>query len=131
MVSQLRFDGLYVADLESHYSFIRFYADGSLASASVSKPATATEVWVWLGEPGRYESRGTYLVTGSEIEFDSTLPGSYDPRDGTECPEVRVNYKGSIQSDGALNLHSRSEATGHEMDAIYRFEPTDEPSGSV
>lgn len=131
MLNQLRFDGLYVADLEECLSFIRFYEDGSLASASVSRPATASQVWVWLGQPDGFESRGTYQLNGPEIEFDSTQPGSFDLRDGTEFPEVRVNYKGSTLVDGALSLHSRSEATGHEMDAIYRFEPIGEPSGSA
>jgi hypothetical protein len=92
-----------------------------VVSASVVALGKPEEVWAWLGSEGRTDSRGRYEVSNSEISFYTVFPGSIDYRDGTETPDIRVEYKGSIIEDGSLFLYSHSLLTDHRDEETYRF----------
>jgi len=122
--SLIRFDGLYFSKPlgdGSYRSFLRFFANGEVVSASVQTPATPKDVWAWLGASGRTDSKGEFQISGSEISFYTVFPGSIDYRDGTEFPEIRVEYAGSITEDGSLTLQFHSVLTDSRGEETYSF----------
>ena len=123
MSSSLRFDGLYVSNLldGGYRSYLRFLSDGQVFSASVAEPSKPEQVWTWLGTYGYTSPSGRYTEDGSTLSFETVLLGSVDYRDGSETPDIRVEYSGSILGDGSLSLDCHSHATGYRATETYEF----------
>jgi len=120
----IRFDGLYVSEPlgdGSYRSFFRFYPNGEVVSSSVLATGTPEQVWAWLGSEGRTDSKGRFEVADGEVSFYTIFPGSIDYRDGTEFPEIRVEYKGPILEDGSLRMQFHSLLTDNRGEETYRF----------
>jgi hypothetical protein len=103
----LRFDGLYATELsDGARYYARFFPDGYVATSnSIGSPE---QVIRWIGREAPMPDGGTYVVTGSKVQFDSTN------KNGT------VKYEGDIEQN-ALVLRSHSLINGHRGVARYIF----------
>jgi hypothetical protein len=109
----LRFDGLYRAAATSkageqlpHSNYLRFYADGTVLSAS--SEGTPQDVARWLDKNHNDNGVGCATTRAGVIQIVRTSPAG------------KVEYTGKAQGED-LMLHIRSN--GHERDENYRFSP--------
>jgi hypothetical protein len=111
----VRFDGLYQASpgrLESYWYYLRFYADGTVLSASST--GTPAQVANWLTKAKADAGSGCATVDSRKIRFGDTSSA------GT------VDYSGTVEND-SLALHSVSHINGHVADEVFRFVPVQLP----
>lgn len=102
----LRFDGLYWAQMSSCRSYLRFYADGTVLQASTS--GEPEQIARWFGKAHTDLPRGTYTFEGMSIEFSTASS------DGT------VDYEGQV-NDEAIELSSHSRINGHKDRTTFSF----------
>src|SRR5256885_15297713 len=71
LVPSVRIDGVYQSKkISDYYSYLRFFADGSLIDASSS--GTPDDIFKWFNKEwakNSYASKGTYTISGSNIQF--------------------------------------------------------------
>lgn len=111
----LRYDGLYVTDEISGTprSYLRFYADGSVAMASVSGPSTPQDVAAWLTPSHAFSAHGTYDIQRDRISVSVT------PRTpATSAPASAIFYQGVIRGD---EIELDRGGAGEVVIANYRF----------
>lgn len=104
--SPLHFEGLYRAKINNGYSYLRFYADGTVLAASSAK--VPKEVARWFDKDNIF-TKGYYKVEGTRLKF--SIMDKYDS----------LYYSGYItQKRIKLKVfnHSGEEA---EDDRVYRF----------
>lgn len=108
-----RFDGLYLAKNkdQTYDSYLRFYPDDIVLTASVSQPNTVEQVAQWFGKNNQWLPRGPYRRLGAQIAFT------------TVWEEVVVEYVGMLLNDQIICLESYSHATKYREVKWYAFEP--------
>jgi hypothetical protein len=114
--ASLRFDGLYhsITHLSSD-KFLRFYPEGTVISASISKPATAEEIGQWFGKGHDYSSVGEYKRSGAQIGFTTVYQIDL-------IHNVVVDHIGAIIDSNTICLESYSHATKHRDLQYFFFE---------
>jgi hypothetical protein len=102
----LRYDGIYQAEEDDYYLYLRFFDDGTvLVATSNGQPE---EVIGWIQKDHPFVSSGAYAVSGKDITFSAASPNGV------------VDYDGELGEE-ALSLHSYSHINGFQSERKYRF----------
>ena len=112
----IHFDGFYqtVCDIDSTerdttISFLRFYPDGKVISASLGEFGNVNDLKKWFNLRQKNPSLGFYTITGTRIYFTTTS------NEGT------VVYDGQIQNNYYLDLTVKSLINGFLSNEKYYF----------
>lgn len=116
-----RFDGLYVSDemdaTPNYTSYIRFYADGAVAMASVRDPSTPEEVAAWLTPAHVWSATGRYeMRAGGRLNLSVARRSSANEAGAG----VANAYQGVIRGD---ELQLDRGGRGEVIIDTYRFVP--------
>lgn len=108
----VRYDGLYAYVAEPYTQLLRFYADGSVLSATTTGWAPEVARWFTRENPMPHIGRGQYEISGNLITFT------------TKIDTGAVEYAGTVNVEGTeLRLHTLSRINGHQSDGVWRFVP--------
>jgi hypothetical protein len=102
----LRYDGIYQAEEDDYYLYLRFFDDGTVLSASSNGQPEEVIGWFQKGHP--FVSAGAYAVDGRDITFSAANPNGV------------VDYDGQLE-EGALALRSYSHINGFQSERRYQF----------
>ena len=119
----LQYEGLYVEDAveplpdgepgAGSRGHLRFYADGTVVSASVIASASAAQVWQWLRRENEEMACGLVTLDGGAIRFATRSPSPED---------VIVDYEGTW-TPAQLTLTTTSRWDGHVAQRQFTFVP--------
>ncbi len=102
----IRFDGLYQAEQDDYYTYLRFFGDGTVITANSSGQPEEVVGWFQKGHP--FVSTGVYTINGDEISFSAAGAG------------ITNEYNGQL-TDQILSLRSYSQINGFQEEYEYRF----------
>lgn len=112
-MSILRFQGVYDNyNVEGDYhAYLRFYKDGRVKQVSSNGSAAETARLGWFTYESKMGSRGDYQLIGPRLKFSCTSDYGV------------VDYEGTIQPNGDIELSSHSHINGHKAHKRYTFVP--------
>lgn len=109
--TKVRFDGVYQTETRNNTrSFLRFYPDGTVISATSTGQAKNLSNWFTKEKYNKpWDSRGKYEIKNKNIYFTTSS------QSGT------VVYEGVIKTEYELSLNIKSLINGNQQKDIYYF----------
>lgn len=102
----LRYDGIYQAEEEDYFLYLRFFNDGTVLAASSNGQPEEVIGWIQKGHP--FVSAGAFAVNGGDVTFSAASPKGV------------VDYNGELDGE-ILLLRSFSHINGYQSERRYRF----------
>ena len=102
----IRYDGLYQAEEDNYYLYVRFFEDGTVITASSN--GEPEEVIGWFQKDHPYVSTGAYAIDGQDVTFSAASATGV------------VDYSGRLEEEKLL-LHSNSQINGFQTESEYHF----------
>ncbi len=118
MAQDLRFDGVYVASMQDDYAatsngvqlYVRFFEDGTVATASTTNAPSEVMRWLFPGNnaPMALGVFG-YKPKSGKLKFTTTSAGG------------KVKYKGVVSNTGELLMVIKSKITRTKFEKAFHF----------
>jgi len=110
-VKDMAAEGIYYAEFQTYYKYIKFLDDSSVITTSTNIPPE--KALKFISEDLKGEPKGKYKIIGKNIKF-TTL------QEISKGKVVKVEYKGQ-KKNGKLFLSSYSQTTKNHRLLIYKY----------